>query len=91
VAVSVLNAGGVAGAAGALAKQLEAQKVSVGTVGNEGEQRPPGLQIMYAPGERPQAFLLAHVLAARSPTLLPIDPATTAAAGYGAKLVVVIG
>ena len=91
VPVSVLNASGVTGAARALALQLQAQKVGIGTVGNDTEPRPPGLEIMYAPGQRPQALLLAHMLAARSPTVLPIDPATTAAAGYGTKLAVVIG
>jgi|GEM_PF-268695 len=91
VPVSVLNASGVTGAAGQLAAQLKRQHVGIGTVGNESEPRPPGLQIMYAPDERKQALLLAHLLAARSPTVLPIDAATMAAAGYGAKLVVVIG
>jgi len=91
VPVSVLNASGTPGAAARLAQQLKSRRVSVGTVGNETEPRPAGLQVMYAPDEHKQALLLAHLLVSQSPTVLPIDPATTAAAGYGAKLVVVIG
>jgi LCP family protein required for cell wall assembly len=91
VPVSVLNASGVTGAAARLAHQLKADRVEIGTVGNETEPRPPGVEVMYAPGERQQALLLAHLLEGSAPTVLPIDPATIAAAGYGAKLVVVIG
>lgn len=91
VPVSVLNASSVQGAAGSLALQLKSRGISIGTVANDTEARPPGLTIMYAAGERAQAARLSHDLAGESATLMPIDSATMTAAGYGAKLVVVIG
>ena len=92
VPVSVLNATTQPGAAGTLAKVLQARGVSIGTVANDtAATGHPGVQILYATGERLQAQRLARMLAPEGPTVAPVDPATTAAAGYGAKLVVVIG
>ncbi len=88
--VAVLNASGTQGIAHTLAGQLRALGVKVGTVGNASATRAPGLQIFYAPGARPQADQLARLLKSRSPTVLPIDAATQAAAGTTARLVVVI-
>jgi LCP family protein required for cell wall assembly len=89
--VAVLNASAQQGAAKTLADQLRGRRVSVGAVGNLSEARPPGLQIMYAPGQSAQATRLAQLLASQHPVVAPIDTATAAAAGSGAQLVVVIG
>jgi hypothetical protein len=90
VPVVVLNATPTVGAAGKLASQLRSDRVSVAETGNVTETRSPGIAILYAPGERAQAARLVRLLAARSPSLAPIDPASAAAAGSGAKLVVLI-
>jgi LCP family protein required for cell wall assembly len=90
VPVAVLNTTPTAGAAGRLAQQLRVRSVKIATVGNLSESRPPGLLILYAPGERAQAALLAHVLAGQKPSIQPIDPVTQAAAGRSARVAVVI-
>jgi LCP family protein required for cell wall assembly len=87
--VVVLNASATPHAAHDMALSLQARHVRVSAVGNVTETLPPGTEILYAVGERHQADLLARVLSARSPTVAPIDPVTSAAAA-GAKLVVVI-
>ena len=91
VPVSVLNASSLIGAAGQLAQELHQRGVRVGTVANDPEPRQPGITIMYGSGELVQAHRLAKLMKALSPTLAPLDSTTTNAAGYGAKLVVVIG
>jgi hypothetical protein len=73
-----------------LAGQLRADRVSISEVGNVTETRPPGLEILYSPGESAQAARLARLLGGRSSTVAPIDPVTAAAAGSGARLVVLI-
>jgi hypothetical protein len=90
VAVSVLNASRTPGAAGKLSRQLRGHGVKIGVVGNVNESRPPGLLILYAPGYRSQADILARVMAAQRPAVQPIDPAVQAAAGSKARLAVVI-
>jgi LCP family protein required for cell wall assembly len=90
VPVVVLNASPTVGAARKLAAQLSADHVSVPETGNVTETRPPGLHILYAPGERFQALRVARLLAARAPAVAPIDPVSAAAAGSGAKLVLII-
>ena len=70
--------------------QLHAQGVTVSEVGNVTESRPPGIEILYGPGDERQAQRLARLLSSRSPAVDPIDPVTAAAAGTGAALVVVI-
>jgi LCP family protein required for cell wall assembly len=90
VPVVVLNASTTVGAAGNLAAQLRADRVSVSQVGNVTETRPPGTEVLYAPGQRAQATLVARLLGSRTPTLSPIDPVTAAAAGSGAPVVVLI-
>jgi LCP family protein required for cell wall assembly len=91
VPVSVLNAGSISGAARQLADDLRVRGVSLGAVANDPEIRQPGITIMYAAGELPQAKRLAILMKGVSPQVAPIDSTTTSAAGYGAKLVVVIG
>jgi LCP family protein required for cell wall assembly len=91
VPVAVLNAGSQQGAAKTFADELRGKHVNVGTVGNVTEARPAGVEILYAPGQNAQASRLAQLLSAHRPTVAPIDPATVAAAGNGAQLVVVIG
>jgi LCP family protein required for cell wall assembly len=90
VPVAVLNASGTAGAAGRLARQLRHRGVKVDKVGNLSESRPPGLLILYAPGDRTQAALLARALAGRKTAILPIDPIAQATAGHAARLAVVV-
>jgi polyisoprenyl-teichoic acid--peptidoglycan teichoic acid transferase len=90
VPVAVLNATRTPGAAGKLSRQLRGRGVKLGTVGNLSEARPPGLLILYAPGYKSQADILARVMAARRPAVQPIDPAAQAAAGSEARLVVVV-
>jgi hypothetical protein len=90
VPVAVLNATNTQGAAGQLAKRLRVRGINVATVGNLSESRPPGFLILYAPGNRGQATVLARVLSGQHPTVEPIDPVAQAAAGTRAKLVVVI-
>jgi LCP family protein required for cell wall assembly len=91
VPVAVLNASKTAGAAGKLANQLRGRGVKVAAVGNLKGARPPGALILYAPGYRSEAAVLAHVLAAKKPTIQPIDPAAQAAAGSKTRLALVIG
>ncbi len=90
VQVAVLNSTPTPGAAGRLAVQLRHQGIKIGNVTNLNEQRPPGLAILYEPGNRGQAELLKRVLAAQHPTIALIDPVAQAAVGSGAKLAVVI-
>ncbi len=90
VPVAVLNATPTAGAAHQLAVQLQSDRVSVSTVGNVVNSRPPGVEILYAPNQRAQAQRVARLLSARSPTVAPIDPMSAAAAGSGAQVVVEI-
>ena len=81
VPIAVLNATSVQHAAGDLAQQLRSDGVRIAAVGNVVESRPAGLAILYAPGVRPQAERLARMLAARSPTVAPIDRDRHAARG----------
>ena len=91
VQVAILNAGTQQGAASTLATQLRGEHVSVGAVGNVAGGQQSGVTIQYAPGQAAQAERLARLLSAQRPTLAPLSPATAAAAGSGAQLVVVIG
>jgi hypothetical protein len=52
--------------------------------------RANGLEILYEAGHERHADMLARLLAARNPTVAPLDSAT-AAAGGGSQLVIVIG
>jgi hypothetical protein len=90
VPVAVLNATSTQGAAAKLARQLRGRKVKVGKVGNLSESLPPGLQILYSPGNAAQAGVLARALSSRHPKVEPINPVAQAAAGKSARLVVVI-
>jgi LCP family protein required for cell wall assembly len=90
VPVAVLNATSTQGAAGRLARQLRRQHVKVSGVGNLSESLPPGLLILYSPGNAGQAAILAHSLASKHPTVEPINPVAQAAAGASAQLAVVI-
>jgi len=90
VPVAVLNATSTPGAAHQLAVALQAYRVRISEVGNVTETRPPGTEVLYAPGERVQAERVARLLAGHSPTVAPIDPVTAGAAGSGAQVVVVI-
>jgi hypothetical protein len=64
--------------------------VKVAGTGNLAGSSPAGIEVQYAPGERAQATLLAHLLASRSPTIVPLEPAAQAADGAAAALVVLI-
>ncbi len=90
IPVAVLNASQTTGAAKALARQLQADRVKVAAIGNVSESLPGALTILYAPGARAQAAQLARLVSARSPAVAPINPVTQAAAGPKIKLVVVI-
>jgi hypothetical protein len=90
VPVAVLNATSTQGAAGGLAQQLSSRGVRISRVGNLAGSRRPGLWILYAPRARSQAARLAKLLAARSPTIAPIDPVAQAAAGNATEVVAVI-
>lgn len=90
VPVAVLNATSTAGAAGQLARQLQNGHAKIATVGNLAQTLPPGLEILYAPGARGQAELVARMLFRHKPTVQPISPVAQAAAGTGVQVVVVI-
>jgi hypothetical protein len=90
VPVTVLNAGSTPGAAGQLASQLRARRVSVSEVKNVTDTLPPGLEVLYAPGQRAQAMRVARLFSNRAATVGPIDPVIAAVAGTGAQVVVVI-
>jgi hypothetical protein len=51
---------------------------------------PPGLEVLYAPGQRAQAMRVARLFSNRAATVGPIDPVIAAVAGTGAQVVVVI-
>ncbi len=87
--VAVLNATASAGAAHRLAVQLGDRGVRVAGTGNVAVRLAPGLDILYAAGDRAQALELAQLLAVRSSSLNPMTAATSSAAG-GAHLAVVI-
>ncbi len=91
VPVAVLNATATPGAATTLARQLRAQGIRIGTVGNLSESVTGSLEIAYAPGAQAQAERLARMFPKSSPSVAPMDSATLAAAGTGAQLAVVIG
>jgi hypothetical protein len=91
VPVAVLNATNTPGAAAKLARQLRGHKVKVERVGNLTEALPPGLLILYSPGNAAQAGLLARSLSSQHPKVEPINPVAQAAAGHGAGIAVVIG
>jgi LCP family protein required for cell wall assembly len=88
--VVVLNATQTPDAAHRLALALEAKHVKVAGVGNLSQTLPPGDQIQYAPGDRGQAELLAHLLGLPATALAPLDPEVSAAAGSNPQVVVVI-
>ncbi len=88
--VTVLNSGSAQGAARNLAVSLRSQGVIVANTGNVTESRPPGVEVLYEPGQQPEAKELARLLSAQQVTVAPIDPVTAAAAGPSAQLVVVI-
>jgi hypothetical protein len=94
VPIAVLNATQDQGAAGRLALQLQRSRVKVAKVGNLNESLPPGLVILYSPQDasdaRGQAEVLARMLAARKPTIEPMNPVAQAAAGNDTQLAVVI-
>jgi hypothetical protein len=91
VPVVVLNATPANDVAHQLSATLQAKGVKVAGVGNVAGPRPTGVQILYAPADHVQAQRVAAVLASRSPTLAPLDPAAAAAAGNNPQVVVVIG
>jgi len=90
VPVTVLNSGSAQGAASNLAVSLRSQGVNVAGTGNISAARPPGVEVLYVPGQQAQAQKLVHLLSTKQATVAPIDPATAAAAGPSAQLVVVI-
>ena len=90
VTVAVLAAGADRDAAERLAEALRARRVPIGTVATTSAARSNGLEILYEPGYERQAEMLTRLLAARDPTVEPLDSAMSAA-GSGAQLVVVIG
>ena len=90
-AVAVLNATSRAGAAHALAAELHAHGTVVTAIGNApatGETTP--YTVLYATGRRAQAGEIAGELGARATALAPLDPATSAAVGRRAPIVIVI-
>jgi hypothetical protein len=89
VPVAVLNATSTQGAAAKLARRLRARKVKIAHVGNLSEPLPPGLLILYSPGNSAQAAVLARSLSSQHPKVEPINPVAQAA-GHGARIVVVI-
>jgi hypothetical protein len=91
VPVVILNATAVPDAAHRLSTSLSSRGVKIAGVGNLAGPRPLGLEVLYIPNQRTQARRLAALLSRRHPSIAPIDPATEAAAGAHAKLVVVIG
>jgi hypothetical protein len=91
VPVAILNATQVPDAAHRLSAGLSSRGVKIAGVGNVTGPRPAGLEVLYALNQRTQARRLAALLSRRHPSIAPIDPATEAAAGGHAKLVVVIG
>ena len=89
--VAVVNAGPVPDAAHRLALDLTRQHVHVVATGNLGGPVPPtSYEVLYTPGDRGQARLLAGILKAHHPLVAPIDAATAQAVGSAPKLVVVI-
>jgi polyisoprenyl-teichoic acid--peptidoglycan teichoic acid transferase len=90
VPVVVLNATSTPGAAHQLAVALQAKRVSVSSIGDVSETRPPGIQVLYAPGDRVQAERVARLLSTRAPSVAPMDPVTSGAAGGHAAVVIVI-
>jgi hypothetical protein len=90
VPVAVLNAGSTPGAAARLATELRARRVSVSEVRNVTATLPPGLEVLYAPGQRAQAMRVARLFSNRAATVGPIDPVIAAVAGTAAQVVVVI-
>jgi polyisoprenyl-teichoic acid--peptidoglycan teichoic acid transferase len=90
VPVAVLNATSTPGAASRVAQQLRSYGVGIAAVGNLAESRPPGVWILYTPGQRSQAARLARILSEQAPTIVPIDPVAQAAAGSAARVVVVV-
>jgi LCP family protein required for cell wall assembly len=91
VPVAVLNATSTRGAAAKLAAQLRRRKAKVSRVGNLSEALPPGLLILYSPGNAAQAAVLARSLSSQHPKVEPINPVAQAAAGRDARVAVVIG
>jgi hypothetical protein len=90
VPVAVLNATSTRGAASTLARRLRRRGVKVATVGNLSESLPPGVLILYSPGNAAQAGLLSHALASEHPAVEPINPVAQAAAGRNVQIAVVI-
>ncbi len=89
VPVAVLNATAVDGAADQLAAQLAGHGVKIAMTGELSTQLAPGLDILYATGDRIQAERLAEMLGVHAHAVAPITAAASAAA-QGAPVVVVI-
>ncbi len=90
VKVAVLNATTTPGAAHTLAVRLQQHGAAIGTVGNIAQTHPPGLWILYAPGQRAAALGLARLVPGQVATIAPVDPSSQAAAGPNAQVIVVI-
>ncbi len=87
VPVAVLNASSASGAAHELATQLHKRGVSIAMTGNLSTALTPGLDILYAPGSRAQAQMLARLLT--RPNMQPMTVGVSDAA-HGAAVVIVI-
>lgn len=88
--VVVLNGGGNQGEAARLARALRRDGANVAGAANLGSPPPGGFQVLYRPGARHQATMVAAMLSSHHPVLAPVDPVAQAAAGVRARVVVVI-
>lgn len=88
--VAVLNAGRNPRAAHALAARLERAHVRVDATGKLTGGTPSTYEVLYVPGDRGQARLLAHFLRLHRPIITKADAAAARVIASGAKLIIVI-
>ena len=88
--VSVFNATSIGGAAHLTADSLRAEHVRIGEVGNINSTLGPGVFVLYPPGGREEARLLARQLPGPRPTVTPIQPQVQSVLGHTNQIVVVL-
>jgi len=89
VPVAVFNATSTPGAAHRLARELKADRIHLGEVGNINASLSPGVYVFYPPGTQAEAQRVARAIAKPSPTIDPIQPQVQNAVGRQDELVVI--
>jgi len=89
VPVAVFNATGTPDAAHRLADTLKADHIHLSEIGNINASLGHGVYVLYPPGARAQARMVAGLIPNLSPTIAPIQPQVQSAVGQHDEIVVI--